>query len=135
MEGSRAAGREELEMMWREMNRDKDSVEAAVKRCIGLKQEAKVVLQTWLEAFLAANEDKQRTLLYVIWELFRQLAQSDDTSGLGLVEEFWKHLPVFLPTVRSQQLLGLLREFTAESVSILHLGSLSSLTQIDVICT
>ena len=135
MEGSLAAGREELEIMWREMDRDKDSVITGAKRCIGRKQEAQTVLQTWLEAFLTADEAKQQTLLYVIWELFRQLARTPDTSAQGLVQEFWKHLPAFLPAVRSLHLLQVLREFTAESISRLHLAAPDSLAMVDVICT
>ena len=135
MEEQPDAEREEMERMWREMSREKEAVNAGVKVCIQRKDAAEIVLRAWLKVVLVADEEKQKTLLYVIWELFKQLPRINDKSVRKLEEEFWKHFPAFLPAVRTLQLLYLVRTFVDECVSILHCGNPEFLAQTDVICT
>lgn len=135
MEERPDAEREEMERMWREMSREKEAIKAGVKVCIQRKDEAETLLGTWLKVVLDADEEKQKTLLYVIWELFKQLARISDKSVRKLEEEFWKHFPAFLSAVRTLQLLYLVRDFVNECVSILHFGHPEFLAQTDVICT
>lgn len=135
MEEKSETEREEMERMWRETSRDKEAIKAGVKWCIQRKEGAETVMRTWLEVVLVADEEKQKTLLYVIWELFRQLARITDKSVGKLEREFWKHFPAFLPAVRSLQLLYLVRNFVNECVSILHFDHPEFLVQTDVMCT